>query len=145
MIMIRHRFALAFAAAFLLLAPGAAFAASSPIVIEFQKDCPEFTCWETAASPVAVEATITSGWLSGSVFHYTSNETLSSAEGSVTIDFVGVLILDRSPNLTVLSGTVRSGSWSGVDLSGARVHATAIRLFDTTFGGSVQIMPMTAD
>jgi hypothetical protein len=119
-------------------------AASGPIEIAFVKDCPAFTCWETAASPVEVATQITGGRLSGKVFHYTAIETLSSAVGYVTIEFRGALILSRDPNLTVLQGTVASGSWNGLELAGAEVHASAIRLHDTTFGGSIWILPKTA-
>ena len=123
-----------------LVLAGTARASDGVIVIAFEKDCPEYTCTETAASPVDVYTEITSGWLSGSVFHYTAMETLSSASGSVTVAFDGVLILHRDPNLTTLNGTLTSGSWNGVDLTGAEVHASAIRVAGTTFAGSVQIM-----
>lgn len=129
----------------LALAPaGTAHASNEPLVISFEKDCPEFTCSETASSPVDVETVITSGWLSGYVFHYTATETLSSADGSVTIDLVGVLMLAQDPDLTVLNGTVASGSWNGVDLAGAQVHALAVRVSGSTFAGWVQIMPASA-
>lgn len=123
---------------------GTTHASNQPVVIYFEKDCPAFTCTETAASPVDVATTITSGWLSGYVFHYTATETISSAVGSVTLDLAGVLVFPRDPNLTVLDGTVTSGAWNGVDLAGARVHASAVRVTGTTFAGSVQIMPASA-
>lgn len=141
----RRRIALLLATLVLALAPaGAVRASSSPVVIDFEKSCPAFTCEETAASPVDVATAITSGWLSGSVFHYTATETLSSANGSVTLDLVGVLVLNRVPNLTVLHGTVTSGSWDGVDLAGAEVYASAVRVGGSTFAGFVQIMPASA-
>lgn len=123
---------------------GTALASNKPLVIYFEKDCPAFTCAETAASPVDVDTAITSGWLSGYVFHYTATETVSSAAGSVTLDLAGVLMLHRNPNLTILHGTVTSGSWNGVDLTGAQVHASAVRVTGTIFAGWVQIMPASA-
>ena len=124
---------------------GTARASSGAVVIAFEKDCPAYTCTETATSPVDVYTEVTPAWLSGSVFHYTATETLTSASGSVTVAFDGVLILDRDPNLTTLNGTVTSGSWNGVDLTGAQVHASAFRVTGTIFAGSVQIMPGSAD
>ena len=141
----RVKLGLLLAACLMTLAPMQAVrAASAPIAISFVKDCPEFTCWDTVESPVNVSTQITGGRLSGAVFHYTATETLSSAAGSVTIEFRGSLVLNLDPNLTVLKGTVTHGSWNGLDLAGAEVHAAATRLHDTTFGGSVWIMPKTA-
>lgn len=138
----RRTMASLFMAMLLALTPaGIAQASNEPIVISFEKDCPGFTCTETASSPVDVETVITSGWLSGDVFHYTATETLSSGDGSVTVDLVGVLMLARDPDLTVLNGTVTSGSWNGIDLAGARVHASAVRVTGSIFAGWVQIMP----
>lgn len=129
----------------LALAPaGTAQASNEPLVISFEKDCPGFTCSETASSPVDVETVITSGWLSGAVFHYTATETLSSADGSVTVDLAGVLMLAQDPDLTILNGTVTGGSWNGVDLVGAQVHASAVRVTGSTFAGWVRIMPASA-
>ena len=35
-------------------ATGATGSSNRPIVIHFEKDCPEWTCWETPGSPVEV-------------------------------------------------------------------------------------------
>lgn len=120
-------------------------AANPPIVIHFERDCPILSCTETASSPVAVATEVTPVKASGSVFHYTAIETLSSASGSVTLSMTGILNFAQTPNLTVLNGVVVQGSFNGVELSGARIHANATRLFGTTFGGSLWIFPSSAD
>lgn len=127
------------------LLTGVTHASNAPIEIDFVKDCPAYTCSETAASPVDVYTEITSAWFSGSVLHYTATETLSSGAGSVTIDFVGMANYLQDPTTTVLRGTVTSGSWNGVALAGARVFASAARVSGTTFAGSVRIMPGSAE
>lgn len=123
---------------------GIAGAAEAPIVLSFEKDCPILTCEETASSPVDVETVVTPVKLSGLVFHYTAIETFSSASGSVTVSLTGILNLAQDPNTTVLHGTVLEGTWNGVDLDGAQVWAEATRLYGTTFGGTVRILPASA-
>lgn len=122
-----------------------AWAAGKPIVIWFEKDCPELTCEETSGSPVDVSTVVTPLWFAGGVVHYSATETLSSARGSVTLSLAGILNLNADPDFTVMHGTVTSGSWNGVDLTGAQVRGSAIRVGDTTvFAGSVAIMPGSA-
>ncbi len=124
---------------------GSAGASSDPIVIGFEKDCPELTCEETAGSPVDVSTVVTPLAFAGGIFHYSATETLSSASGSVTLNLAGILNLNTDPDFTVLHGTVSSGSWNGVNLAGAQVRASAIRVGGTTvFRGSVAIMPGSA-
>jgi hypothetical protein len=123
----------------------AAEASNGPVVIGFEKDCPELTCEETAGSPVQVSTVVTPLAFAGGIFHYSATETLSSASGSVTVSLAGILNMNTDPDFTVLHGTVASGSWNGVNLTGAQVHASAIRVAGTTFAGSVAIMPGSAD
>ncbi len=129
-----------------LLLPGLADSSGRrAITIEFEKDCPELTCEQTASSPVDVSTVITPVGLEGEVFHYTAVETLSSARGSVTVSLVGILKLNKEPDVTLLEGWVLRGSWDGVALAGAKVQARAIRVGDTTvFAGWVRIKPPRA-
>ena len=126
-----------------LLATGAAGSSKRALVIHFEKDCPEFTCEETAASPVDVSTTITPVDFEDGLFHYTAVETLSSSKGSVTVSLVGVLDLEAEPDKTVLSGFVIRGTWNGKDLAGASVRAKAHRVNPdgTIFAGWVKIKP----
>lgn len=138
--------AAAAAAVVVALASGPASAASSePIVIAFEKDCPGFTCEETAASPVFVSTVITPLSFAGGVFHYAATETFSSASGSVTLSLIGILNFNTDPDFTVLRGTVSGGSWYGVSLEGAQVWGSATRVGGTVFAGSVRILPASAD
>ena len=91
------------------LATAATGSSKRPVVIDFEKDCPEWTCWETPGSPVEVDTTIEFVDIEGGLFHYTSVETLSSSKGSVTVSLVGVLYLDAEPDQTVLTGYVIRG------------------------------------
>jgi hypothetical protein len=126
-----------------LLATGAAGSSKRALVIHFEKDCPELTCDETAASPVDVSTTITPVDFEDGLFHYTAVETLSSSRGSVTVSLVGVLDLEAEPDKTVLSGFVVRGTWNGRDLAGAPVRAKAHRVDPdgTIFAGWVKIKP----
>ena len=125
------------------LATAATGSSKRPVVIDFEKDCPEWTCWETPGSPVEVDTTIAFVDIEGGLFHYTSVETLSSSKGSVTVSLVGVLYLDAEPDETVLTGYVIRGSWNGKDLAGASVRAKAHRVFAdrSIFAGRVTITP----
>jgi hypothetical protein len=124
------------------LAAGAAGSSSKrDLVIAFEKDCPEWTCWETPGSPVKVSTTITPVDREGDLFHYTAIETFSSRRGSVTVGLVGVLDLATVPQETVLKGYVIRGTWNGKDLAGASVRAKAHRVFEgqSIFAGRVKI------
>ena len=128
-----------------LLLPGLADSSGRrAITIEFEKDCPELTCEETASSPVDVSTVVTPVGLEGGIFHYTAVETFSSARGSVTVSLVGILKLDKEPDVTLLNGWVVHGSWDGVALAGAKVQARAIRVGGTVFAGWVKIKPPRA-
>jgi hypothetical protein len=124
-----------------ILATGAAGSSKRPIVIQFEKDCPEWTCWETPASPVAVETTITPVDFEDPLFHYTSVETLSSPKGSVTISMVGMLDTSTLPQETVLTGYVVRGTWNGKNLAGKSLRVRAHRVFadQSVFAGKVII------
>jgi hypothetical protein len=141
----RIRFALLAGMLLTVALTGTVQGSNRVIIIDFVKDCPVDTCDHTADSPVDVHTQVTSYWVSGPILHYTATETLTSDNGSVTIDLVGQLNYARTPNLTVLSGVVTAGSWGGVSLVRAEVHAWAERIEGTTFGGSVQIMPASND
>jgi len=128
-----------------LLVPGLADSSGRrAITIEFEKDCPELTCEETASSPVDVSTVVTPVDVEGEIFHYTTVETFSSPRGSVTVSLVGILKLDKTPQVTLLDGWVVRGSWDGVALAGAKVQARAIRVGGTVFAGWVRIKPPRA-
>ena len=128
-----------------LLLPGLADSSGRrAITIKFEKSCPEYTCEETASSPVDVSTVVTPVDLEGEIFHYTAVETLSSAHGSVTVSLVGILKLDKDPQVTLLTGWVVRGSWKGVELAGAKVQARAIRVGDSVYRGWVKIQPPRA-
>ena len=124
---------------------GAAEASREPIVIGFEKDCPELTCEETSASPVGVSTSVTPVAFRGEVLHYTASETVSSGAGSLTLSLTGVLNLNTDPDFTVVHGTVVSGSWNGVAVGGARIHVSAVRVGSSTiFRGTITILPGSA-
>ena len=128
-----------------LLVPGLADSSGRrAITIEFEKDCPELTCEETASSPVDVSTVVTPVDVEGEIFHYTTVETFSSQRDSVTVSLVGILKLDKTPQVTLLDGWVVRGSWDGVALAGAKVQARAIRVGGTVFAGWVRIKPPRA-
>ena len=114
-----------------------------PLVLPFEKDCPVLTCWETARSPVRVSTEVTPISFENGIFQYTAIETLSSAQGSVTLHLAGFMDTNAEPDYTLLSGTVASGSWNGKRLAGSRVYAAAYRVpgTETTFAGAVVILP----
>ncbi|MGH3041252.1 MAG: hypothetical protein ACRDNG_05875 [Gaiellaceae bacterium] len=124
-----------------LLATGAAGSSKRAVVINFEKDCPELTCWETPGSPVEVDTTITPVDFEDPLFHYTTVETFSSSKGSVTVSLAGVLDTSTMPQETVLKGYVIRGSWNGKNLAGADVRAKAHRVFAdrSIFAGKVTI------
>lgn len=126
-----------------VLTTGAAGSSKRPIVIQFEKDCPEWTCWETPTSPVKVSTTITPVDFEAPLFHYTSVETLSSSKGTVTVSLVGVLDTASVPQETVLTGYVIRGSWNGKNLAGASVRVRAHRVFadQSIFAGKIAISP----
>lgn len=113
------------------------------VVIPFEKDCPELTCEELPGGPIDIATTITPVDFEDGLFHYTAVETFSSAKGSVTISFVGILDLDAEPDVTVLKGYVVRGSWGGQNLAGASVRAKAHRTTPDghVFAGWVKITP----
>jgi hypothetical protein len=123
----------------------AAATSGRPIVIPFSKDCPELTCEETPGSPVEVSTVITPVSFADGILHYTAVETISSAKGSVTLSLSGLLDTNREPDVTVLTGTVTSGSWKGKSLTGAWVHGWAVRVSGTTFAGVITIKPAATD
>ena len=124
-----------------LLATGAVGSPKRAVVIQFEKDCPEWTCEETPGSPVDVSTTITPVDSEAGLFHYTSVETLSSSKGSVTISLVGVLDLNSVPNETLVKGFVIRGTWKGKNLAGSSVSVRAHRVFPdrSIFAGTVTI------
>lgn len=128
-----------------ILATGATGSSKRAVVITFEKDCPEWTCWETPGSPVEVDTTITPvpDGFEDPLFHYTAVETFTSAKGSVTVSLVGVLDTATLPQETVLKGYVIRGTWNGKDLAGANVRAKAHRVFvgQSIFAGKVTITP----
>ena len=97
------------------LATGATGSSKRPLVIQFEKDCPEWTCWETPGSLVDVSATITPVYdgFEAPLFHYTSVETFTSSKGSVTVSLAGVLDTEAEPEETVLKGYVIRGYGTG--------------------------------
>lgn len=124
-----------------VLATGTAGSSNRSVVIHFEKDCPEWTCWETPGSPVEVSTTITPVDFEDPLFHYTTVETFSSSKGSVTVSLVGVLDTSTLPEETVLRGYVVRGTWNGKNLAGADVRAKAHRVFPdrSIFAGKVTI------
>ena len=120
---------------------GPAQASNQPIAIDFEKDCPEFTCEETSGSPVDVSTVLTVESFAGGVLHYTAAETVSSAAGSLTMRLVGMLNLNADPDLTIVHGTVERGSWNGVELSGANLHVSAVRVGGSVFRGTITVLP----
>lgn len=129
-----------------VLATGAAGSSSKrAVVITFEKDCPEWTCWETPGSPVEADTTITPipDGFEDPLFHYTAVETFTSSKGSVTVSLVGVLDTSTVPQETVLKGYVVRGTWNGKNRAGADVRAKAHRVFvgQSIFAGKVTIAP----
>ena len=128
-----------------VLATGATGSSKRAVVITFEKDCPEWTCWETPGSPVEVDTTVTpvEDGFEAPLFHYTTLETFTSSRGSVTVSLVGVLDTSTLPEETVLKGYVVRGSWNGKNLAGADVRAKAHRVFvgQSIFEGKVTITP----
>lgn len=124
-----------------VLASGASGSQKRDLVIHFEKECPEWTCWETPGSPVDVTTTITPVDFESALFHYTTVETFSSSSGSVTVSLAGVLDTESTPEETVLTGYVIRGSWNGKNLAGASVRAKAHRVFPdgSIFAGRVII------
>jgi hypothetical protein len=126
-----------------VLATGATGSSKRPLVIHFEKDCPEWTCWETPGSPVEVDATIipVADGFEAPLFHYTTVETFTSSKGSLTVSMAGVLDTSTLPQETVLKGYVIRGSWNGKNLAGAEVRAKAHRVFagQSIFAGKVTI------
>ena len=123
------------------LATGAAGSQKRDLVIHFEKDCPEWTCWETPGSPVDVSTTITSVDFEDPLFHYTTVETFTSSAGSVTVSLVGVLDTSSTPQKTVLRGYVIRGTWNGKKLAGSSVRVKAHRVYPdaSIFAGRVTI------
>ena len=142
----RHRAVAVVVVSVLALAmTGSAQASPEPIVIGFEKDCPELTCEETSGSPVDVSTSITPVAFGGGVLHYTASETITSTAGSVQLSLTGMLNLNTDPDLTVVHGTVVSGSWNGVAVGGARIHVAAVRVGSSTvFRGTITILPGSA-
>ena len=128
-----------------VLATGAAGTSNRAVAITFEKDCPEWTCWETPGSPVRVDTTVTPvpDGFEDPLFHYTAVETFTTSKGSVTVSLVGVLDTSSTPQETLLKGYVIRGFWNGKDLAGASVRAKAHRVFSdgTIFAGRVTITP----
>jgi hypothetical protein len=126
-----------------VLATGATGSSNRAFVIAFEKDCPVMTCSETPGSPVEVStklAEVENGFENG-LFHYTATETLSSSRGTLELSLVGVLDLNKTPNVTVVKGFVIRGSWNGKDLAGSSVSAKAHRVSGSIFAGRVTITP----
>jgi hypothetical protein len=124
-----------------VLVTSAAGSSKRDLVIPFEKDCPELTCWETPGSPIDIDATITPVDFEDPLFHYTTVETFSSSKGSVTVSMAGVLDTATEPEETVLTGYVIRGSWNGKNLAGASVRSKAHRVYPdgTIFAGKVII------
>ena len=137
------------AALALALAPGAA-AASGPLHLNFTKDCPVLTCTGSLLSPSgkpipgsSVSSEIAPVWVSGAedTLHYSSVETVSSRQGSLTMRLLGIADFTADPDVTYVIGTVESGSWRGRDLTGASITVLARRAFATTFRGVIRVRP----
>jgi len=128
-----------------VVATGATGSSKRGVVITFEKDCPEWTCWETSGSPVGVETTVTPvpDGFEDPLFHYTAVETFTSSKGSLTVSMAGVLDTSTMPQQTVLTGYVIRGTWNGKNLAGASVRAKAHRVFPdrSIFAGRVTITP----
>lgn len=128
-------------------------ASNAPIELRFQKDCPVLTCdgWLVAANGTQIAGTATHDEIpfsslrfSDNVLHYSLTGSMTGPGSSITIAADGILNYNISPNLTVLDGTVTSGTWDGRALGGARIHIVAERLsgYDGhTFGGTLTILP----
>ena len=133
----------------LALAPSAT-AASGPLHVNFTKDCPVFTCTGSLLSPSgkpipgsSVSSDIAPVWFSdaGDTLQYSSVETISSREGSLTMRLLGIADFTADPDTTYVIGTVESGSWRGRDLTGASITVQARRAFATTFRGVIRVRP----
>ena len=131
----------------LALAPSAT-AASGPMKLSFTKDCPVLTCTGSLLSPSgkpipgsSVSSEIAPVWFSdaGDTLHYSSVETISSREGSLTMRLLGIADFTADPDVTYVIGTVESGSWRGRDLTGASITVLARRAFATTFRGVIRV------
>ena len=137
------------AALALALAPGAA-ASTGPLKLSFTKDCPVLTCTGSLLSPSgkpipgsSVNSEIAPVWVSGGedTLHYSSVETISSRQGSLTMRLLGIADFTADPDVTYVIGTVESGSWRGHDLTGASITVLATRAFATTFRGVIRVRP----
>jgi hypothetical protein len=133
----------------LALAPSAP-AASRPLHLGFTKDCPLLTCTGSLLSPSgkpvpgsSVTSEIAPVWLSDAedTLHYSSVETISSREGSLTMRLLGIADFTADPDVTYVIGTVEAGTWRGRDLTGASITVLARRAFVTTFRGVIHVRP----
>jgi hypothetical protein len=145
----RMRAVPAIAAAIIALAAmPAAASAKEKLKLDFQKDCPEFTCTgtllERSGTPIRasfVSTTLTPLWFEAGVLGYTAVETLSQGGSEFTMNLVGTMDYNAEPDATEVLGSVVSGSWDGRPLSGALVQGSAERVFGSTLRGSLLITP----
>jgi len=120
------------------------------VKLSFTKDCPVLTCTGSLLSPSGkpipgsrVSSELAPIWISDAedTLHYSSVETISSREGSLTMRLLGIADFTADPNVTYVIGTVESGSWRGRDLTGASINVLARRAFATTFRGVIRVRP----
>ena len=124
-----------------------ASASGGVIELGFVKDCPQWTCtgelFASDGTPLAgsnlVEA-ITLNSFDGGVAHISVAGAASWGDSNLSMDLSGIANYNQAPTTSVLNGTV-SGTWQGLSLNDVQVHISAERLYGTTFGGTISIMP----
>ena len=124
-----------------------AAASGGGIELGFVKDCPQWTCtgqlFASDGRPLAgssLAEAITLNSFDGGVAHISVAGTASWGSSNVTMDLSGIANYNQAPTTSVLNGTL-SGTWQGLSLNGVQVHISAERLYGTTFGGTISIMP----
>jgi hypothetical protein len=131
----RRCLAAALASAALLAAAPAAASAHAPIRLHFQKQCNNVgSCTGTLLTPsgrpivgTQVSATVALPplWNANGVLGFSATETITAANGSFTMNHLGINNLNATPDAITVLGAVVTGSWNGVPLAGATVFSRA--------------------
>ena len=133
----------------------AAFDAKDPLTIHFVKQCPANTCTgelvredgreiPNSSDYWAPTSTSVRSW---PLVNFTAVETVSAAQGSLTIASTGVIDCAAVPTTVVATGTVVSGEWEGHDLTGSTIQESGQRVsaekcghpLNTTFAGTLLV------
>ena len=144
----RRALAAVLACAALIGAAPAAASAHDSIRLRFEKKCLGMSCTgaliTASGRPIAgttVSASLAPLWVESDVIGFSAMETItSSRRGSFKMNHLGVNDLKANPDAIHVLGTVTTGSWNGVPLSGALVFIRAYG-FPSAVRGTVWIEP----